>query len=223
MKRLILVLGIVAGLTAPALGGFIPGSLQIDPCDPQPWPDDGPGNGNGPPDWAKGNGPPPWAGTPAWSRDPNWQSQLRGDRNEFAEVHITEGIGGGGLYPLDFYIEADEDPIIEIDKDVLNDSNFTWTGYVITLETSSGASLVSGSADSDIFSVDSESTDTIVFTSPGSVAPGQTVRVSFDINIPSAGGFDFTITQAPTPEPGALAMVALGGIGVLLRRRRRRR
>ena len=124
-------------------------------------------------------------------------------------------------YPLGIHCETDEDPNIHIDKEVTNESGFVWDAYIVTLDTAGGATFVSGSASSDTFGVESMDDTAIVFGSPGVVGIGETVTVIFDINIPSGGSFDFTLTQAPLPEPTAMLLLAGGGVLGLLRRSRR--
>jgi len=229
--RLLALVGIVAALGGPAFAGFIDGSFDANFLDPNDYP--GPGKGQqGPPPWAgvgRGGkpdwaGPPDWAGTPAWARDPNWQVDLPGDRNH-AYLNLDEALDGGGQYPVTISGQTDGDPVIHISKDVENSSGFEWFGYVVLLETSGGASFLQGTADSSHFQIiDDSDTSMLVYGEPDTVPNGETVTLDFDINIPSTGDFNFTLTQIPLyiePEPATMGLLAVGGGLLFLKRRRR--
>ncbi len=52
---------------------------------------------------------------------------------------------------------------------------------------------------------------------PGSVSGW----LEIDVDLSAPAEVEFTLEQIPTPEPGTMAMLAVGGVGALVRRRRR--
>lgn len=134
--------------------------------------------------------------------------------------------------PVDFNmgVEADSDPNVRIVKTLDNDTDFDWTDFHIRLVPQPGT----GPIVVDPLSVDSDRfTDTLVTNNPdGSaivewftnfgagdtpVLIGEEVTLDFTFNVP--GSVAFKMVQTPTPEPASLALVLLGGLAVVRRRR----
>ena len=117
--------------------------------------------------------------------------------------------------------EADTDPTIHITKTITNGSTFDWTDYHLVVTGSAGVSYDVGSAVSDVFGTVVETAIvggyTIDFYAPNSVPIGTDVTIDLDITIP-AGNFTFDISQTPTPEPGSMALLLMGGLALLRRR-----
>jgi len=116
------------------------------------------------------------------------------------------------------HVVADGEPIIHVSKTVHNNSTFVWTDYHVVV---AGADVgyVPGSATSDVFQTIEETGNVIDFYAPDEVPICTEVTIEFDIQIPT-GDFTFDISQTPTPEPGALALLTIGALGLLRRRRR---
>jgi hypothetical protein len=113
---------------------------------------------------------------------------------------------------------ADADPTIEVRKAIKNDSTFEWTDYHVVIWGSPGVSYVPGSATSDTFGTIVESPGGVIdFYAPATVPIGGVLRISFDIVIPPSA-FWFDISQMPTPEPSALALLGFGALAVLRRK-----
>ena len=200
MRRFSVALSIVVLLfvTGVAEAGFVNGSIGVD----------FPGGQQGKPPWAGDGGPPQFvfqriAGLPAEPQG------LLGLQEQF-----------GGAEPLSLYIdgETNEDPIMTINKEVENDSGFTWTRFELSLPDGDTNTFV-GTPTSDLMTLTSMTDYLIVFED--AVDHGQTVTFGFDVLIPSTGPFNFTLTQTPVPEPSTFVLLCLGGMGALAFRRRR--
>jgi len=196
-----LTLGVLAVGSAPA--GFIPGSVRVDLPDPP----------------APGGGPPPWAGPPDFVFD------LMPDNAAKGRMRITELFGGPGTFPLVISGRTNDDPVMTVTKEVENNSGIDWYGYVITLPDGGDVEFV-GTATSDRMDLVAQGAYYLWFTEPAVVLDGERVEFSFDILIPSTGLFSFALTQEPLalgqpPEPATLTLLILGGLGVLVSRRRR--
>jgi hypothetical protein len=131
---------------------------------------------------------------------------------------LNEVIHSTGTDPVAISGQTDEDPPFTVVKTITNTSCITWTGYNVTLSGSAVPTFIPGSAGSTNFShVEYPHAAALVF-SGGAVAPGQLLTLQFGINVPTCGLFDFTLTQAPVPEPATLSLLSLGGLTLLRRR-----
>ena len=116
---------------------------------------------------------------------------------------------------------AESHSTFTVTSTVTNEEGFTWTGYLLELDPTEAATFVNGSAGSTKFENVSYPDDwTITFQAPQEVAVGQVVTMQFDIFIPDDGTYKFSLTQTPIPEPATFALLGLGSL-VLLRRRKR--
>lgn len=111
---------------------------------------------------------------------------------------------------------TNEDPTFHVQKTIDNDTTFTWTSYELTLQGS--ATFMPGAFSSMFATAIYNSNQWIIFSAPTAVDPGQSVTLDVDINIPTTGGFNFTMTQLAVPEPATLGLLALGA-GILFRRK----
>ena len=184
-------------LSAVAQAGFVADSVQVDLVQ------DGPGHR------------PDWAGPPAFV------FELLPDAAGNGRLDIEEHYLGPDPFPIVVSGQTDADPIMSIIKDVENDSDFTWTGYSITVPDGGDITFV-GTPTSDRMTLVSQSAYALEFGAPDAVADGEWVQFSFDVLIPSTGPFTFTLTQEPIPEPATLGLLGLGGAVLILRRRRLR-
>lgn len=196
-----LALGVLAVGSAPA--GFISGSVRADLPNPP----------------APGGGPPPWAGPPDFVFD------LTPGNAGHGRMRITERFGGPGTLPMVISGETDADPIMTVTKEVENNSGIDWYGYVITLPAGGDMTFV-GTATSDRMDLVAQGDYYLWFIEPDVVLDGETVEFAFDVLVPTTGFFSFTLTQEPLalgqpPEPATLTLLILGGLGVLVSRRRR--
>jgi hypothetical protein len=112
---------------------------------------------------------------------------------------------------------ADSDPTFTVVKTVTNTTGITWTGYDMMLL---GDAVFSDGASSSMFNTHSFELDfkTLHFYAPNPVLDGQSVTMTVEINIPSSGGFNFTMQQQAIPEPVSILLFGLGGI-ILLKKK----
>jgi hypothetical protein len=113
------------------------------------------------------------------------------------------------------------DPAFLVNETVTNNSGVTWTGYRLTLSGDAGVTFT-GDASSSKFATAAVSPAEIDFSAPLPVADGESVGLSFNVNIAGTGLFSWSMTQQPTPEPATLALLGIGGAGVVFLRNRRR-
>jgi hypothetical protein len=120
--------------------------------------------------------------------------------------------------------ETDEDPTFTVVKTIQNTSGITWTSYILSLSGGGGATFVEGSASAGGNKLQTANylhAAAIEFTGANPVANGELLTLSFDINVPTTGLFNFSLTQEPVPEPATMGLLGLGGLGLFGRRRRR--
>jgi len=131
---------------------------------------------------------------------------------------ISEGLSSLG--PASVTISAESLSKFTITTTATNESGFVWTGYRLMLDPAEPATFVPGSAGSTKFGTVDEVDDwTLEFWAPLEVLPGQVVTMQFDVSIPDGGAYTFTLTQEPIPEPSTVAILSLGALPLLLRKR----
>jgi len=113
------------------------------------------------------------------------------------------------------------DPTFTVGETVQNNSGVTWTDYHLYLP-SGGPITFTGGAASSFSGVTVTPYQIDFIAQSGETVPdGSTFAAGFSVNVPSSGLFSWTLTQQPSPEPATMALLAMGGIGLLVVRRRR--
>lgn len=124
-------------------------------------------------------------------------------------------VTGGGVS------EGIDNLTFTIFKVVINESEIPWIGYILTLDPAESATFVPDTASSTVFeTVNYLNLLTLEFLAPRFVLPGKSVGFQFDIHIPGPGPFTFSLTQQPIPEPASVALLGLGALVLLTRKRK---
>jgi len=132
---------------------------------------------------------------------------------------ITQAIST--VIPFDVIMTADADSTFTLTSTTTNESGFTWTGYILTLDPADGATFVPGSAGSTKFQTVLYPTPTrLEFWAPLEVQPGQVVTLQFDLNVPDGPPYTFSLMHTPIPEPATFALLGLGTAVLLAQRKR---
>lgn len=138
-----------------------------------------------------------------------------------AVLTIDEVIGAVALDDIMMTGETDSDPIFTVVKTVENNSGVDWTGYEFALSGTANAVFVfgtAGAAGGKLEAVSYVDSQTIVFSGSHPVLNGETVTFQVDVQVPTTGLFDFSMSQQPIPEPATMTLLAIGS-SLLLRRR----
>lgn len=147
-----------------------------------------------------------------------------GDGDTIWIDEIWTGDLSANVIGIDLYggRDARADTVIKFNKEVINVTGYTWTGFQMDLSTGVGTVNVLTSSSSDYGStiVTNNNTNNVTMTySAGAVANGDTANFYFEFAIPLQNIWSFTITQTPVPAPASLGLVGMAGL-VAMRRRR---
>lgn len=122
--------------------------------------------------------------------------------------------------PYTITMSAESHSVFTVSSTVTNDSGFTWTSYMLTLDPIEAATFVPGSGQStDLHTVIDHDLYTIEFKAPTEVPPGETVTFEAKIDIPDTGPYTFTLTQRAIPEPATVALLGIGALALVKRRK----
>jgi len=125
------------------------------------------------------------------------------------------------IFPLQLTMTALANSTFTITTTTTNESSIIWTKYILTLDPAGNATFAQKDAGSTKFKiVDYVSPYRLEFLAPDEVLPGQVVTLQFDINIPDDVPLTFTLTQNPIPEPATAALLGLGALLLLARRKK---
>jgi hypothetical protein len=124
-------------------------------------------------------------------------------------------------FPLELTMSAQANSKFTITTTTTNESSIIWDRYILTLDPQGDATFAQQDAGSTKFkTVDYVSLYRIEFLAPDEVLPGQVVTLQFDISIPDGAPLTFTLTQNPIPEPATAALLGLGALLILGRRKK---
>jgi len=124
-------------------------------------------------------------------------------------------------FPLELTMSAQANSKFTITTTTTNESSIIWDRYILTLDPQGDATFAQQDAGSTKFkTVDYVSLYRIEFLAPDEVLPGQVVTLQFDISIPDGVPSTFTLTQNPIPEPATAALLGLGALLILGRRKK---
>lgn len=157
-------------------------------------------------------GDPPGHGPPGFVWD------LLPDNSGNAQAVLTELFTDdlGGEYDVSISGITNSDPVLEITKDITNNSSFAWIGYNIDLDpldTDTFTGTPTSGGTSGGMSLVSQTGYSLVWGTPNTVDPGETVSFTFKVNVPDTGTFGFTLSQSPiVPEPATVALMSLAAL-----------
>jgi len=133
------------------------------------------------------------------------------------DAAVAQGSSLGALVELTINSEANSTFIIT----TRNESSIIWTGYIVELDPTGAATFVEGTAGSTRFgTVEYPDVWTIEFWAPQEVPPGDVVTLQFDVSLPDTAPHTFSMTQTAIPEPATAALLGLGALALLARRKR---
>ncbi len=125
------------------------------------------------------------------------------------------------IFPLQLTMSAQANSKFTITTTTTNESSIIWDRYILTLDPQGDATFAQKDAGSTKFkTVDYVSAYRLEFLAPDEVLPGQVVTLQFDISIPDGVPSTFTLTQYPIPEPATAALLGLGALLLLARRKK---
>jgi hypothetical protein len=127
--------------------------------------------------------------------------------------------GSSASAPVEFTMNGEMNSTFTITT--TNESDITWTGYIVELDPTGPLTFVEGTAGSTRFgTIEYPDLWTIEFWAPEEVPPGDVVTLQFDVNLPDSVPQTFTVTHTIIPEPATAALLGLGALALLARRRK---
>ncbi|MGD0140986.1 MAG: PEP-CTERM sorting domain-containing protein [Tepidisphaeraceae bacterium] len=126
--------------------------------------------------------------------------------------------------------DTDSDPVLVVDNDVNNDTDFTWTGYDVTVSMPNPFSLYNAE-------VTNPANWTATVTAPTEISPGEyegaidyaagtpilvggELDFQYTLQFTGATSYSFTESVTPVPEPASIGLLTMGVVALLARRKR---
>ena len=121
--------------------------------------------------------------------------------------------------PAGIMMSAEAHSTFNVKISTTNESGFTWTGYVLSLDPDNDATFIESTASSTKFETALfPDAWTLEFQAPQVVLQGEVVTFDFDIDIPDDHSYTFNLTQYPIPEPATITLLSIGGVLLLYKR-----
>ncbi|MHC4743716.1 MAG: PEP-CTERM sorting domain-containing protein [Planctomycetota bacterium] len=130
----------------------------------------------------------------------------------------------GGVITADYGLGSDKIPKTDSEFSVsstpTNDTSFTWTAYILELDPTELATFVPGSGSSSVFTnVSDIDAWTMRFDAPAAVLPGESVKFTMQISVSGPSPHTFSLTHTPIPEPATVALLGIGALALVVRRK----